>query len=80
MLPTKSFEKAAPGYKRSKERDTTVACSNATGEHMLKFALIGKPKKPRAFKSVKFIDTDLPALYRNQPNAWMSGEPWAHQH
>lgn len=77
MLPTKSLalqsEKSAPGYKRSKERVTILACSNATGEHKLKLALIGKAKKPRAFKHVKSSPEgfDLPVWYRNQPNAWM---------
>lgn len=78
MLPTKSLalkcEKAAAGYKKSKERVTVLACSNATGTHKLKLALIGKSKKPRAFKNVKMRcdEFDLPVWYRNQPNAWMS--------
>lgn len=79
MLPTKSLalrdEKAAPGFKRSKERVTILACSNATGEHKLKLALIGKAKKPRAFKTVRCTSDgnfELPVWYRNQSNAWMS--------
>lgn len=79
MLPVKSLalrnEKTAPGYKRSKERVTILACSNATGEHKLKLAMIGKAKKPRAFKNVKCTSDgqfDLPVFYRNQSSAWMS--------
>lgn len=78
MLPAKSLalktEKSAPGYKKSKERVTILACSNATGEHKMKLAMIGKAKKPRCFKHVKCTNDgfDLPVWYRNQNNAWMN--------
>lgn len=78
MLPAKSLalksEKSAPGYKKSKERVTILACSNATGEHKFKLAMIGKAKKPRCFKHVKSTSDgfDLPVWYRSQNNAWMS--------
>ena len=42
-------EKAAPGFKKSKDRFTLMACSNVTGVHKLKMVLIGTSKKPRAF-------------------------------
>ena len=46
MLPTKTLaskrEAAAPGYKKSKERVTILACSNATGNHKLRLTLVGK--------------------------------------
>ena len=46
MLPSKSLalsnEKAALGYKRSKERVTILACSNVTSKHKLKITFIGK--------------------------------------
>jgi hypothetical protein len=68
MLPTKTLaareEKSAPGYKRSKERLTVMACSNASGEHKLKLTLIGKSKNPRAFKNVNV--KNLPVNYANQ--------------
>lgn len=92
MLPTKTLaakqEKSAPGYKRSKERVTLLACSNATGDHKLELALIGKAKNPRCFKNVKKTTNeygtvyDLPVWYRNQSNAWMDGslfKDWFHQ-
>lgn len=73
MLPEKSLaskeEKSVPGHKRSKERVTVMACCNATGEHKLKLCLIGKSKKPRAFKHVNV--NELPVWYKNQSNAWM---------
>lgn len=73
MLPTKSLasreEKSAPGYKRSKERVTILACSNATGNHKLKLVFIGKSKKPRAFKNLSA--SAFPVTYKNQKNAWM---------
>lgn len=76
MLPTKSLasktEAAAPGYKRSKERVTILACSNATANHKMSLAMIGKSKNPRAFKSIgKHV---LPVKYFNQKSAWMSSE------
>lgn len=78
MLPAKSLalksELSAPGYKKSKERITILACSNATGQHKVKLAMLGKAKKPRCFKHVKCTENgfDLPVWYRNQSNAWMS--------
>ncbi|XP_044311435.1 jerky protein homolog-like [Varanus komodoensis] len=77
MLPTKMLaskkEAAAPGYKKSKERVTILACSNATGNHKLKLTLIGKSKKPRAFKKLKNRES-LPLYYTHQKKAWMNSE------
>lgn len=76
MLPEKTLaskaEKAAPGYKRSKERVTILACSNATANLKMKLSMIGKAKKPRAFKNVS--KNALPVKYYNQKNAWMSSD------
>lgn len=76
MLPTKTLasmaEKSAPGFKRSKERVTVLACSNATGNHKLKLVLIGKSKRPRAFKHMSIAA--LPVTYKSQKNAWMDSE------
>lgn len=83
MMPTKTLahvqEISTPGYKRSKERITILACSNVTGDHKLKLAVIGKSEKPRAFKHVKKYSTkgetyfyDLPVWYRHQKSAWMN--------
>lgn len=75
MLPSKTLaskkETSAPGYKKSKERVTILACSNATGTHKLRLTLIGKSKTPRAFKKLKQTDT-LPLWYTNQKKAWMN--------
>lgn len=77
MLPTKTLaskkEAAAPGYKKSKDRVTVLACSNATGNHKLRLTLIGKSKKPRAFKNLKNTDS-LPLWYTNQQKAWMNSK------
>jgi len=75
MLPTKTLaskkETSAPGYKKSKERVTVLACSNVTGDNKLRLTLIGKSKKPRAFKKIK-KDDELPLWYTNQQKAWMN--------
>lgn len=73
-LPRKSLasrkEKAAPGFKVSKDRITAMVCANASGEHALGLLVIGKSKKPRCFKNVN----QLPLTYRAQKSAWMNGE------
>ncbi|XP_055933623.1 jerky protein homolog-like [Argiope bruennichi] len=74
MLPAKTFvskkEAAAPGYKKSKERVTILACSNATGNHKLRLTLIGKSKKPRDFKNLE----SLPVYYKYHEKALMNSE------
>lgn len=71
LLPSKTLaskkEASAPGYKKSKERVTVLACSNATGNHKLRLTLIGKSKKPRAFKKLKDLTTPtLPLWYTHK--------------
>lgn len=85
MLPAKSLaskqESGAPGYKRSKERVTILACSNASGTHKLPLLLIGKSAKPRAFKHVR--PNALPVWYKNQKSAWMDAglfKDWFYNH
>lgn len=76
MLPTKTLaskqEASAPGFKKSKDRVTLLACSNATGDCKLKLLLIGKSAKPRAFKNISI--SSLPVLYKNQKSAWMDSK------
>ncbi|XP_028660410.1 jerky protein homolog-like [Erpetoichthys calabaricus] len=76
MLPSKSLaartDAAAPGYKRSKERLTILACSNATANLKMNLAMIGKSKNPRAFKTVS--KNALPVKYYSQKSTWMSSE------
>lgn len=73
MLPSKTLaskeEKSAPGHKKSKERVTVLATSNASGEHKLQLLVIGKSAKPRALKNI--TPSALPVLYTNQKSAWM---------
>ncbi len=75
MLPDKTLasreEKSAPGYKKSKERLTVMACSNVTADCKLPLVVIGKSKKPRAFKKLKDAST-LPVFYRHQKSVWMN--------
>lgn len=73
MLPNSTLasknEAAAPGYKKSKERVTILACANYSGRHKLPLMMIGKSVKPRAFKHV--APNALPVYYKNQKSAWM---------
>jgi hypothetical protein len=73
MLPSKTLaaksETIAPGYKKCKEWVTILNCNNASGSLKLKPLLIGKSKKPRAFKNVQV--SCLPTIYKNQRSAWM---------
>lgn len=55
-------EKSA--YKRSKEGVTVLLCANQSGAHKLKPLLMGKAKKPKAFKNVKM--EILPVKYGNK--------------
>lgn len=61
-------ECSAPGHKVSKDRVTVLNCANCTGSHKIPLLLIGKSKKPRAFKNVK----KLPLFYKNHHKAWMT--------
>lgn len=57
------------GTKLAKDRLTIATCSNASGSHKLPLFVIGKSKKPRAFKNLNMAT--LPVYYRNQSSAWM---------
>lgn len=52
-----------------KYRLTIAPCSNADGTHKLPLFVIGKSKKPRAFKNINL--SSLPVYYRNQKSTWM---------
>jgi hypothetical protein len=45
--------KCAPRHELSTECLTIMCCGNATGNHKLKLAVIGKSKKPQLFKGTK---------------------------
>ncbi|XP_012264382.2 jerky protein homolog-like [Athalia rosae] len=63
-------EISAPGYKANKDRITVLCCANASGEHKLKLAVVGKSKNPRAFKHLNTLL--LPVDYYHQRSAWIS--------
>lgn len=84
MLPKKTLaskeETAAPGHKKSKERVTVLAASNASGDHKLKLLVIGKSARPRALKNI--TKGALPVTYTNQKAAWMDKnifKKWFHE-
>lgn len=72
MLPTKTLaasNESVVGTKLIKDRITVTPCSNADGTHKLPLFVIGKSKKPRAFKNINL--SSLPVYYRNQISSWM---------
>lgn len=72
MLPNKtlaSSNDSVAGTKLIKDRLTIAPCSNADGTHKLPLFVIGKSKKPRAFKNINL--SSLPVYYRSQKSAWM---------
>ena len=83
-MPKKSLaakqELGVPGFKMSKERLTVLAWSNAAGTNMLSLTVIGKSKKPRAFKNINV--NSLPVHYKSQGKAWITSElfkEWFHE-
>lgn len=84
-MPTRTLaggnETSAPGYKKNKDRITVLCGANASGDHKLKLAVVGKSKNPQAFKHVDTLT--LPVHYYNQSSAWMSRgifEDWFFKH
>nr|XP_024218404.1 jerky protein homolog-like [Halyomorpha halys] len=77
MLPNKTLaaknNKNIVGYKLAKERLTLALCSNGSGTHKLPLFVIGKSRKPRAFKNISNLSA-LPVHYRAQKSAWMDRE------
>ena len=79
-LPNKTYQlksEKCSGGKLSKIRITSLAAANALGEKLPMF-VIGKAKKPRCFKNIRF----LPCRYRNQRKSWMDGvlfEEWVRE-
>lgn len=75
VLPNKTLaskiDKSAKGFKKSKDRLTAMACSNASGKHKLPLVIIGKSKNPRALKNVN--RASLPVVYEHQKRGWMEG-------
>ena len=67
----RTCEENATGKKSSKERLSILVGSNATGEHRLKLAVVGKSKEPRAFAGLN-IERDLPVFYYHSKKAWFN--------
>ena len=61
-------EENASGKKSSKERLSLLVRYNATGEHRLKLAAVGKSKKPQASVGQN-IELDLPVVYYHSKKA-----------
>ncbi|XP_071497446.1 tigger transposable element-derived protein 4-like [Diadema antillarum] len=78
MLPEKSLGFQGTTYhggKQQKTRVTVLVCANMDGSDKLPLFVIGKSKRPRAFKNVK----KLPVAYESNKKAWMTGalfEAW----
>ena len=51
----------------NKDRVTLLPCANVAGMHKLKMFVVGKFKKPRAFKNL----VHFPVHYDASENAWM---------
>lgn len=72
-----SKETSATGHKVAKDRITFMPCANASGSNKLPMLMIGKSKKPRAFKNIQ-----LPLQYDASKNAWMTRnifQSWFHE-
>uniref|UniRef100_K7G1N7 HTH CENPB-type domain-containing protein n=1 Tax=Pelodiscus sinensis TaxID=13735 RepID=K7G1N7_PELSI len=63
-------EKSPHGFKMNKDHIIVLVCANASSMHKLKLFVVGKYKKPRAFKTL----TSLPVIYESQGKAWMMAE------
>ena len=59
------------GKKLCKRRISALCGANASGTHRLKLCVVGKSKKPHAFKNLD-IERDLPAKYYFSKKAWFN--------
>ncbi|XP_049645718.1 tigger transposable element-derived protein 2 [Suncus etruscus] len=62
-------EQNTSSYRSSRERIIIMCCANATGLHKLNLCVVGKAKKPRAFKGTEL--SSLPVTYFSQKSAWI---------
>ena len=73
-LPTKSLVQkgdSSHGTKVPTDRLTILLCSNMSGTEKLIPMMIGKSKKPRCFKNIKYV-SELPVTWKNNKKAWMN--------
>ncbi|XP_055967211.1 tigger transposable element-derived protein 2 [Sorex fumeus] len=72
-LPSRTLgpgaEQSAAGHRASRERIIIMCCANATGLHKLDLCVVGKAKRPRAFKGTDLAS--LPVTYFSQKSAWI---------
>ena len=71
-LPTSTLsaytEREDVGFKVNKDRVTLLPCANAAGTHQCKLFVVGRYKKPRAFKNMVY----LPVHYDASENVRMT--------
>ena len=60
-----------PRERNQARRDSTFVGFNATGEHRLTLAVVGKSKKPRILVGLN-IKRDLPLVYCHSKKAWFN--------
>ena len=73
LMPDKTLKfknETCSGGKLSKQRITFLVGANLNGTEKVKLLVIGKSKKPRAFKNIK----NLPVDYTSNKKAWMTSE------
>lgn len=81
LLPNKALSlkgEKCTGGKHSKDRVNVLVGANLDGSEKLKLLVIGKAKRPRAFKGAKGV----PAMYEANTKAWMTQaifETWLRQ-
>ncbi|KAM4834142.1 tigger transposable element-derived protein 2 [Thomomys bottae] len=72
-LPTRTLgfdvEQSTSDCRSSRERIIIMCCANATGLHKLNLCVVGKAKRPRAFKGTDLAN--LPVTYFSQKGAWI---------
>lgn len=72
-LPTRTLafdtDQSTCEYRTSRERIIIMCCANATGLHKLNLCVVGKAKRPRAFKGTDL--SNLPVTYFSQKSAWI---------
>lgn len=66
-----SINSLTEGTKQSKTRITIALCTNASGSEKRKMIIIGKAKKPRAFKS---LDVSSYCDYQHNKKGWMTSD------
>lgn len=62
-------EQGISSYRSSRDRLIIMCCANATGLHKLSLCVVGKAKRPRAFKGADL--SNLPVTYFSQKSAWI---------